>query len=115
MWIVDDELDASLPLPRGERDIPLMIADRTFDRHNQLTDPFTDLRPPADGVTGHSVLVNGVHMPHHRVTPRRHRLRILNASAVPRLQPLSLQRDADDPDRHRQRPDAEAGAGAARS
>ena len=38
--------------PRGERDIPLMIADRTFDRHNQLTDPFTDLRPPADGITG---------------------------------------------------------------
>ena len=50
MWIVDDELDASLPLPRGECDIPLMIADRSFDRHNQLTDPFSDgLRPPADG------------------------------------------------------------------
>ena len=36
-----------LPLPRGERDVPLMIADRSFDRHNQLTDPFTDPRPPA--------------------------------------------------------------------
>ena len=80
MWIVDDELDRSLPLPSGERDIPLMIAERTFDRDNQLTDPFTDLRPPADGVTGHSVLVNGAFMPHHRVTPQRHRLRILNAS-----------------------------------
>jgi FtsP/CotA-like multicopper oxidase with cupredoxin domain len=80
MWILDDELDASLPLPAGERDIPLMIADRTFDRHNQLTDPFTARRPPADGVAGHLVLVNGAYMPHHHVTPRRYRLRLLNVS-----------------------------------
>jgi spore coat protein A len=80
MWIVDDELDASLPLPSGERDIPLMIADRSFDRHNQLTDPFTGLRPPADGVAGHRVLVNGAYMPYHHVTPRRYRLRLLNVS-----------------------------------
>ncbi|HSR93350.1 MAG TPA: multicopper oxidase domain-containing protein, partial [Solirubrobacterales bacterium] len=80
MWIVDDGFDASLPLPSGERDIPLMIADRSFDRHNQLTDPFTGLRPPADGVAGHRVLVNGAYMPHHQVTPRRYRLRLLNVS-----------------------------------
>jgi spore coat protein A len=81
MWIVDDELDDSLPLPRGERDLPLMIADRTFDRRNQLTDPFTNRRPPADGILGESVLVNGAYMPHHRVGPRRYRLRILNVSS----------------------------------
>lgn len=81
MWIVDDELDSSLPLPRGERDLPLMIGDRTFDRRNQLTDPFTNLRPPADGVSGHTVLVNGAFMPHHRVRACRYRLRILNVSA----------------------------------
>jgi spore coat protein A, manganese oxidase len=80
MWIVDDELDASLPLPSGERDVPLMIADRSFDRHNQLTDPFSGLRPPADGVAGHRVLVNGAYMPHHRVTAQRYRLRLLNVS-----------------------------------
>jgi len=80
MWIVDDEFDASLPLPRGERDIPLMIAERTFDRDNQLTDPFSGLRPPADGIVGNSVLVNGAFMPHHHVTARRYRLRILNVS-----------------------------------
>ncbi len=80
MWIIDDDFDRSLPLPSGDRDVSLMIAERTFDRHNQLTDPFTDLRPPADGITGHTVLVNGAFMPHHRVTPQRHRLRILNAS-----------------------------------
>ena len=80
MWIVDDELDASLPLPSGDRDIPLMIADRSFDRHNQLTDPFAGLRPPADGIVGRSVLVNGAFMPHHEVSARRYRLRILNVS-----------------------------------
>ena len=80
MWIVDDEFEAGLPLPSGERDLPLMIVDRSFDRHNQLTDPFTNRRPPADGIDAHSVLVNGAHMPHHRVSAQRYRLRILNAS-----------------------------------
>ena len=81
MWIVDDELDESLPLPRGGRDLPLMIADRSFDRHNQLTDPFTNRRPPSDGILGESVLVNGAYMPHHAVSPCRYRLRLLNVSS----------------------------------
>ncbi len=81
MWIVDDDFDASLPLPRGERDVPLMIADRDFDRRNQLTDPFgTGLRPPADGIAGRMVLVNGAFMPHHEVSACRYRLRVLNVS-----------------------------------
>jgi FtsP/CotA-like multicopper oxidase with cupredoxin domain len=81
MWIVDDELEESLPLPRGERDVPLMIADRTFDRHNQLTNPFEGgLQVPADGIAGQSVLVNGAYLPHHRVKPCRYRLRVLNVS-----------------------------------
>jgi spore coat protein A len=80
MFIVEDELDRSLPLPSGDRDIPLMIADRSFDRHNQLTDPFTGLRPPADGVAGHRVLVNGAYMPRHAIRPQRYRLRLLNVS-----------------------------------
>ena len=80
MWIVEDDFEEALALPAGERDIPLMIADRSFDRHNQLTDPFVGLRPPADGVAGRSVLVNGAFMPHHGVKPCRYRLRILNVS-----------------------------------
>ena len=81
MFIVDDGFDEALPLPRGDRDIPLMICDRTFDRHNQLTDPFTNRRPPADGILAETILVNGAHMPYHRVGPCRHRLRLLNVSA----------------------------------
>lgn len=80
MWIVDDELEESLPLPAGDRDIPLMITDRGFDRHNQLTDPFKGQRPPADGISSPTILVNGVFMPHHEVGARRYRLRILNVS-----------------------------------
>jgi spore coat protein A, manganese oxidase len=81
MWIVDDALEESLPLPHGSRDLPLMIADRSFDRDNQLTDPFSNRRPPDDGILGEGVLVNGAYMPHHRVGPCRHRLRILNVSS----------------------------------
>ncbi|HEX8754538.1 MAG TPA: multicopper oxidase family protein [Solirubrobacterales bacterium] len=80
MFIIDDELDAGLPLPRGDRDLPLMIADRSFDRHNQLTDPFKGQQPPGDGVLGTTVLVNGAVIPHHRVQACRYRLRILNVS-----------------------------------
>jgi spore coat protein A len=82
MWIVEDEFEEGLPLPTGERDLPLMIGDRSFDRDNQLTDPFADdRRPPADGVLGECVLVNGAFMPHHRVGPCRYRLRLLNVSS----------------------------------
>jgi FtsP/CotA-like multicopper oxidase with cupredoxin domain len=80
MWIIDDEFEAGLPLPDGDRDLLLAICDRTFDRHNQLTDPFTNLRPPADGISGHTVLVNGAYMPHHRVRAQRYRVRVLNLS-----------------------------------
>jgi FtsP/CotA-like multicopper oxidase with cupredoxin domain len=81
MWIIDDELEDSLPLPRGARDLPLMFADRSFDGRNQLTDPFTDLRPPDDGTAGARILVNGAFMPHHVVDACRYRLRLLNVSA----------------------------------
>jgi FtsP/CotA-like multicopper oxidase with cupredoxin domain len=81
MWILDDEVDSSLPLPTGERDIPLMIVDRSFDKNNQLTDPFgAHAHAPNDGISGKYALVNGVNHPHHDVSATRHRLRILNAS-----------------------------------
>ena len=81
MWIVDDAFEEGLPLPRGDRDLPLLITDRQFDRNNQLTDPFADgRRPPADGISAPTILVNGAFMPHHRVRACRYRLRVLNAS-----------------------------------
>ncbi len=80
MWILDDSLEESLPLPKGDRDIPLMIVDRSFDDRNQLSDPFTNRRAPNDGIFGEKILVNGAHLPRHQVSAQRYRLRILNAS-----------------------------------
>lgn len=75
MVILDDPVDAALPLPSGEYDVPLMIADRTFDAGNQI--PYTfDL----SGARGTHVLVNGAVQPFLSVADRRYRLRLLNAS-----------------------------------
>lgn len=81
MWIIDDEFEAQLGLPGGGRDIPLLIADRSFNKRNQLENPFRSPgRVPYDQETGRHVLVNGAHRPFKRVSARRYRLRVLNAS-----------------------------------
>jgi FtsP/CotA-like multicopper oxidase with cupredoxin domain len=81
MMIIDDELDSALPLPTGARDLPLMIVDRSFDKRNQLADPFKGTGgAPDDGVVGRLALVNGVHLPFHRVDAARYRVRVLNAA-----------------------------------
>ncbi len=81
MWISHDDVDDALHLPGGRRDIPLMLSDRSFDRDNQLTNPFGgSAHAPDDGVTGRHILVNGAILPHHSVRACRYRLRILNAS-----------------------------------
>jgi spore coat protein A, manganese oxidase len=81
MWIIDDDFDAALPLPAGNRDLALMIAERTLNRRNRLKNPFKhEAHAPNDGVLGRCVLVNGAHLPHHHVSAQRYRLRVLNAS-----------------------------------
>ena len=115
MMILDDELDASLPLPTGDRDVPLMLVDRSFDKHNQLTDPFSSgAHAPNDGVTGKLALVNGVHRPYHRVDAARYRVPDPQRGELQPLQPGAVRRLEDDPDRDRERPDAGARSRAAR-
>jgi FtsP/CotA-like multicopper oxidase with cupredoxin domain len=93
MFIVDDDVDGALPLPRGEFDVPLMVVDRSFLADNQLADPFFKPQggalgtatpqgglPPSDEVVGERVLVNGVVQPYFEVAARRYRLRLLNAA-----------------------------------
>ena len=109
MMIIDDELDASLPLPRGERDIPLMLVDRSFDKHNQLTDPFgRGAHAPNDGVTGRSRSSTA------STAPTTSERRPLPGSDPQRgqlqpLQPVPLRRLEADPDRDRERAHARAG------
>ena len=83
----DDEEDA-LPLPRGERDVPLMIADRSFKADGALWYPATDPTGTSPGVAGDYmggvlgdvICVNGVAWPSFEVVAARYRFRILNAS-----------------------------------
>jgi FtsP/CotA-like multicopper oxidase with cupredoxin domain len=86
--LVHDDEETALPLPTGERDIPLMIVDRAFDAAGRLAYPSTDptLVSPGvrskyrDGVLGDVILVNGAPWPVLDVDRARYRFRILNAS-----------------------------------
>jgi spore coat protein A len=84
----DDEEDA-LPLPKGDREVPLMITDRAFAEDGEFTYPSLDpslagepgVEPDyMSGVLGDCVLVNGAPWPVMEVTNTRYRFRILNAS-----------------------------------
>ncbi|PSK85049.1 spore coat protein A [Murinocardiopsis flavida] len=84
----DDEEDA-LPLPRGERELPLMITDRAFAADGSMRYPSVDPslttlpgveEPYVEGVLGDVILVNGAPWPVAEVSAARHRLRVLNAS-----------------------------------
>ncbi|MEV6977718.1 multicopper oxidase domain-containing protein [Kitasatospora sp. NPDC093806] len=94
--IHDDEEDA-LPLPRGERDLPLLLADRSFAADGSFRYPAgdPDLAVPGvtddymNGVLGDVILVNGAPWPRVAVDRARYRLRVLNASNT-RLYRLEL-------------------------
>lgn len=89
MYIIDDPNYGCLGLPAGDRDIPMMLCDRSFDHDGQLVYPALDaiamMTPGVTeqymmGVLGDVMLVNGVPWPRYRVPGVRHRLRWLNAS-----------------------------------
>jgi FtsP/CotA-like multicopper oxidase with cupredoxin domain len=94
MVITDDPAERKLRLPEGAYDLPLLVADRSFDDAGQLLDPFakpTDPQtvtsgingpyaPPGDATTGTRTLVNGAFQPYSVVATHRYRLRLLNAS-----------------------------------
>ena len=87
--IVRDDVEDALPLPRGDRELPLLICDRSFAADGSFAYPGLDqgmrsLPGVADdwmeGVLGDVVLVNGAPWPVHEVDAARYRLRVLNAS-----------------------------------
>lgn len=86
--LVGDTVEDGLPLPRADRDIPIMITDRAFTHDGQLHYPLADpdMRTPGvtgnytNGVLGDVVLVNGAPWPVLPVQRQRYRLRLLNAS-----------------------------------
>ncbi|MBV9293585.1 MAG: multicopper oxidase domain-containing protein, partial [Frankiales bacterium] len=94
MFITSDKVERKLNLPTGKYDVPLDVADRSFDGANQLTNPFPHpgdgttstskfvgpYAAPGDASVGDHVLVNGVSSPYFDVATHRYRLRLLNGS-----------------------------------
>jgi spore coat protein A len=87
--LVHDDVEDALPLPTGDRDLPLMITDRAFGSDGRLRYPSVDptlqdtpgvTDAYSGGVLGDVILVNGRPWPLAEVPAVRHRLRFLNAS-----------------------------------
>jgi FtsP/CotA-like multicopper oxidase with cupredoxin domain len=86
--LVRDPEEAALPLPRGDRELPLMITDRAFAADGSMPYPALDptlttpgvIDPYTSGLLGDTILVNGTPWPIATVPAVRHRLRLLNAS-----------------------------------
>ena len=93
-FLIGDDVDDALPLPRGDRDLPLMVCDRSFAADGSFRYPAlaADQSAPGvqssymGGVLGDTVLVNGVPWPRHEVDAARYRLRLLNASNARRFE-----------------------------
>ncbi len=76
LFIVQDDEEQRLALPRGVYDIPLVIQDRRFNASNQ----FVYQTGPLFGYLGTSVLVNGQENYIHQCAQRVYRMRVLNGS-----------------------------------
>jgi spore coat protein A, manganese oxidase len=76
LYLLSDEHEDSLRLPRGDYDVPLVMADRLFAPDGSLI--FT----PDDGPTHlrKTILVNGRPWPYFEVGARKYRFRVVNAS-----------------------------------
>ncbi|MEU3778821.1 multicopper oxidase domain-containing protein [Streptomyces sp. NPDC032472] len=85
-FLVTDEEEDRLPLPRGERDIPLMLCDRSFNEDGSFRYPDHAHDTFPDGVLGDVQLVNGAPWPLLEVSACRYRLRLLNGSNARRYE-----------------------------
>ncbi|NYI66898.1 multicopper oxidase family protein [Spelaeicoccus albus] len=103
-FLIGDGVEDELPLPRGDRDIPLMIVDRSFAKdsamHYPSVDPSLRHTPGVtddfmSGVLGDCILVNGAAWPTLNVSNTRYRFRFLNASNARRYK-LALDPKPDD-------------------
>jgi spore coat protein A len=80
VYTLTDEVEESLPLPHGQFDVPLCLADRLFNADNTLRYPTHHEQPEQKGVLGDILLVNGRPHPFMPVANRRYMFRVLNGS-----------------------------------
>jgi len=76
MYQLTDAREQSLPIPRGEYDVPLIVSDAMFNADGSLLFNNTDFK----GVYGDVITVNGRPWPVMKVKRRKYRFRILNGS-----------------------------------
>jgi spore coat protein A, manganese oxidase len=76
MYLMSDELEDRLPIPKGTYDLPMVIADKMFAANGSLM--YDD--EGHSGLYGDVMLVNGQPWPNLKVAKRKYRFRILNAS-----------------------------------
>ena len=81
-YIIEDDEDLALPLPRGPFDVPLVFQDRAFNADGS----FAYDTGRHNGFEGDVMLVNGVPWPKMEVSARKYRFRFLNGSNARLLQ-----------------------------
>jgi spore coat protein A, manganese oxidase len=81
-FLIRDDIEASLGLPRDEFEIPLIITDRQFNSDGRLYYPVSGMpeSPWVSEAYGDVMLINGKMTPYLNVEPRVYRFRIVNAS-----------------------------------
>jgi spore coat protein A, manganese oxidase len=103
-YIIREPTEEKLGLPKGEKEVPLMICDRSFDADGSLLYPAAQpelvdhpgvTHAYMGGVLGDVMLVNGVPWPKMEVSNTRYRFRLLNASNARRLNIAIEARDED--------------------
>jgi FtsP/CotA-like multicopper oxidase with cupredoxin domain len=77
MLLVEDDEEAALGLPSGDREIPIVLQDRTFGRDGLPTYRDYDLM---EGHMGREPFGNGVHKPYLEVDAALYRFRLVNGS-----------------------------------
>lgn len=73
-YLISDDFERDLPLPKGPYDLPVMIQDRLFNEDGSFSEDTT--------TPGNVMLVNGRPQPRLEVGARKYRLRLLNASNI---------------------------------
>ena len=82
LFLIRDDYEDALNLPKGRYEIPLVLYDRSFRRDGNLDYPVSGMpdMPWVPEAFGEAMLVNGRLFPYLEVEPRKYRFRLLNAS-----------------------------------
>jgi spore coat protein A len=82
LYFVRDDAEDRLGLPKGAREVPLVLCDRLFAADGQLVYPTSGLpgAPWVSEINGDAHLVNGKLFPYFDVEPALYRFRMVNAS-----------------------------------